>query len=386
VSRRLVAIRVAYLVGVAITLLWAPIRHFPPFGAYGSWGDVLFGSFAQWDSGWFIGIAQHGYAGKQAAAFFPLYPLVVHGVAFVVRSTLVAGVLVSLASAAATAELLFRIARARLGEAAARDAVLLLALYPLAFVFTAVYSDGLFLALTTGAFYAAQRRRPLAAGVLGALAVATRLLGLALLPALLILLWPRTRRPRDLAAPLALLLLPAALGAYAYYLHRHFGDAFAFAHAEGAYWQRHTPALGPLTGLWEALRSGEQGLAELVRHLPRHGGGSHGFAYRDRWATWNVVQLLLLLCGGWLTWVAWRRLGAAFGAYSAATLLIVLSSPADVIPLVSLPRFLLADFPLFIALAALLESRPKLREALIVVFAAVGAVAAVAFSRAVWVA
>ena len=386
-SRRLVAIRVAYLLGIALTLLWAPLRHdFPSFGAYGSWGDVVFGSFAQWDSGWFVGIAQHGYAGKQAAAFFPLYPLVVRAVAFVVQSTLVAGVLVSLASAAAAAELLYRIAREKLGERAARDSVLLLALYPIAFVFTAVYSDGLFLALSTGSFHAAQRRRPFVAGVLGGLAVGSRLLGLALLPALLILLWPRTRRTRDALSLAPLLLLPASLGAYALYLHAHFGDALAFAHAEGVYWLRHTPTLGPLTGAWDALRSGEQGLAELVRHLPRHGGGRGGFAHRDQWATWNVLQLLLLAAAVWLTVVAWRRLGPAFGVYSAATLLIVLSSPADVVPLVSLPRFLLADFPLFLALASQLETRPRAREAVIVAFAAVGALAAVAFSRHVWIA
>ena len=80
-----------------------------------------------------------------------------------------------------------------------------------------------------------------------------------------------------------------------------------------------------------------------------------------------------------LTWLAWRRLGAAWGLYSAATLLIALSSPAAVVPLVSLPRFLLADFPLFVVLA-------PYRRVVAPVFAAVGAVACVAFSRGIWIA
>jgi hypothetical protein len=265
---------------------------------------------------------------------------------------------------------LLRIARTRLGGDAPRDVVLLVALYPIAYVFTSVYSDGLFLLLAAGSFYAAQRGRSLTAGVLGGLAVACRLLGLALLPALLILLW---RRGRLRLAPL--LLLPAALGVYAFYLHEHFGDAFAFAHAEGAFWLRHTPTLGPLTGIWDAVHSGEQGLAQLVRHLPPPGA----YGKPEQYAIWNLVQLVLLGVAVWLTWVAWRRLGAAFGAYSAATLLIVLSSPAAVVPLVSLPRFLLADFPLFLVLA-------PYRRVLVPAFAALGAVAAVAFSRAVWVA
>ena len=68
-----------------------------------------------------------------------------------------------------------------------------------------------------------------------------------------------------------------------------------------------------------------------------------------------------------------------YGLYSLATLLIVLSSPAAVVPLVSLPRFLLADFPLFVVLA---PHRRRLGP----IFAAVGAVAAVGFSRGAWIA
>jgi hypothetical protein len=273
-----------------------------------------------------------------------------------------------------------------LTRAGAWDAVLLTALYPLAFVFTAVYSDALFLALSAGAFLAAMQRRPLTAGLLGGLAVATRLIGLALLPALLVLLWPRSHAPRDLVKLLPLLALPLALGLYALYLQQHFGDATAFAHAESVFWNRHTPTLGPFTGLWDAVSSGYRGAGELVRHLPRTGGLPHGYVHRDQWAAWNVVQLLLLGAALWLTVVAWRRLGAAFGLYSAAFIVVFLSTPADLVPLVSEPRFLLTDFPLFLALASVTERRPGLRLTLLCAFSAIGAVAAVAFSRGAWIA
>jgi hypothetical protein len=64
----------------------------------------------------------------------------------------------------------------------------------------------------------------------------------------------------------------------------------------------------------------------------------------------------------------------------------VLSAPAEGFPLVSLPRFLLADFPLFLALASLTLERPRARDAVLVAFAALGAVAAAAFARAIWIA
>jgi hypothetical protein len=353
--RQLVGIRLAYVVGAMIALLWSQTR--PAFD------HLFFGVFAQWDAGWFLRISEHGYDTRQSAAFFPLYPLCVRALAFVLRSHLAAGFVISLTAAAGAAALLYRLSRSR-------DAVLLLALYPIAYVFTSVYSDALFLLLALAAFDAAVRGRSVAAGVLGGLAVATRLLGLALLPALVVLLW--RRGPRRLAP---LVLLPAALGGYMLYLHEHFGDAFAFSHAESGYWLRHTPALGPITGLWRAAHSAEQGLAQLVLHLPSSGR----YGKPEQWAVWNVTNFLLLVLAVWLTWVAWQRLGAAHGLYSLATLLVVLSSPAEVVPLVSLPRFLLADFPLFIVLV-------PYRRALLPAFAALGAVAAVAFSHGTWVA
>ena len=365
-ARELVGIRLAFLAGAIVAVLWRP-GHVGLHG-WGRFGDLVFGPFARWDAGWFVAIARHGYENAQSAAFFPLYPLVVRAVSVVTGSEVAAGVIVSLASAAVAAMLLYRLSRSH-------DAVLLLALYPVAFVFTAPYSDALFLALALASFDAAVRGRSVAAGIYGGLAVGSRLLGLALLPALVVLLW--RRGPRRLVP---LLLLPGALALYMLYLHEHLGDAFAFVHAEGAYWLRHTPPLGPLQGLWDAVHSGEQGLAQLVLHLPP---GTYGKA--EQFAVWNVVNLLLLVAAAWLTWVAWRRLGAAYGLYSLATLVIVLSSPADVVPLVSLPRFLLADFPLFVALASVLAGRPRARRLVLDAFVGVGAVAIVAFARGAWI-
>jgi hypothetical protein len=388
VDRRIAAqfllFRVVFWLGAAVTLLWSPIREAaaqPPFRAWAGLGDWLFDTFAQWDSVWFLHIARHGYDLKETAAFFPLYPLLVRGVSEVLRSDVAAAVVVSLASGTVAVVVLHRLARRAIGEAA-ETTVLLVALYPIAFVFTAAYSDGLFLALAAGSFLAAVERRPLLAGVLGGLACATRLVGLALLPALLLLVWPRGRR--DLASLAPLLLLPAAVAAYALYLDHKLGDPWAFIHAQGVYWHRHVHSGGPLTGLWLAVKDGYQGASELVQHLPRAPHGT--FEHRDQWASWNVVQLVLLAAAAWLTWVAWRRIGVAYGLFSLATLVIILTSPADLVPLVSLPRFLLGDFPLFLALALVLRNRPAARLWTLVAFAAIGGAAAAAFAHHVWIA
>ena len=385
--RAFVWIRLAFWAGAVITVLWDPVhgRKVPPFGVGEAHADLVFTALAQWDAQWFVHIAKYGYDSTEAPAFFPLFPLLVGGLGRAIGSYVVAGTIISLVAATIGALLVQRIARAVLGARVADDSVLYLALYPVAFVFTAVYSEGLFLALSAGSFLAAMQRRSLLAGVLGALAVATRFTGVALVVPLVLLLRPRDRTLRELAQPLAAALLAVPLIAYAWYLHVHEHDTLAFLHAHTER-KRETPALGPLAGLWDAVSAGYHGAAELVRHLPERLGGAAGYQSRELFATWNVLHLALLALAVWLTWYAWRRLGPAFGGYSAAMLLIVLAGPIEVFPLQGLPRFLLVDFPLFIALADLTSTRPRLRTTLLCTFAAIGALATAAFAHVVWIA
>lgn len=355
----LAAIRLAYLLGAAASLLWVPVQHGGPGGS------LLLRTFDRWDSLWFVRIASHGYSTKQAAAFFPVYPLLVRGVAFVLRNHVAAGMVVSLTAAAGCAWLLERIARRHLSADGARATVLLLALYPFAFVFTAVYSDAVFLFFVLAAVDAAERGAALLAGAAAAVAVDTRLLGLALLPALAVLLRPRVW---------SLVLAPAALGLWMLYLHVHYGDWLAYSHAEHAGWQRQTPSPH---AWWHELRTLESEVSNLLFHLPAP--GPHGYPAYVNLAAYGVVDLLCLLLALWLSWVAWKRIGAAYGLYSFATLAIVVAAPAADQPLVSLPRFLLADFPLFLALA----TYPRARGVLYGLFAALGAAAAVGFAHGV---
>jgi hypothetical protein len=369
------------------TLLWTPLRRgFPRFHAYGPRSDLVFGAFAHWDSEWFLRVVTHGYDIVETSEFFPGYPLVTKGVSYLFGSALVSGVLVSVVAAGIAAVFLHRIGAPVIGEAGATDSVLLFALYPCSLVFTAAYSDGLFLALLTGSFLAATRKRPLLAACLAAAAVATRLAGLALIPPLLFLLWPRDRSLKELVRPLPAVVLPlAALGGYMAYLEAHFGDADAFVHVLDVHWHRHLETLGPLSGLWHSLSSGWHGAVELARHLPAGTGAPHGFPSRDMLATWNVLHLLVLLAVLWLTWVAWKRLGPALGLYAVSMDLILLSNTVEVVPLLSFPRYVLGNFPLFIALAAELRDHPRARQPVLIGLAAAGGVAAVAFSRGTWI-
>ena len=52
----------------------------------------------------------------------------------------------------------------------------------------------------------------------------------------------------------------------------------------------------------------------------------------------------------------------------------------------SMPRFVLTDFPVLIALASTIQERPRLRTGVLVALGAASAAAGIAFSRGVWIA
>ena len=343
--------------------------------------------WARWDSVWFLRIAEHGYQQASPAgagtAFFPLYPLSVRMVGRALLGHYVlAGILISLVASLVAFFLLHRLAEERLGADGARRAVLYLALFPFTFVLMAVYSESLFLALSLGAFVLAERGRWAGAWLLTGLAILTRAAGIALVPALLVLAWRRPDRAQALRTlPLAVVL--AAL--YPLQLWRDLGDPFAFGHAQSL-WHRHLSAAGPLGGLWDGLRAGWAGIQQLAWGATAHRAWP---AVADtppmRVALVDLAALAftaLFLC---LTVVAWRRFGAPYGLFCAVSLALPLSTPSSQWPLQSLPRFGLAVFPLFLALAAV-GGRPRLHTAIVAVSALLLGVAVTQWALWQWVA
>src|SRR5688500_10795324 len=161
-------------------------------------GNALIAPAVRWDSNWYVDTAVAGYLREdRQPVFFPLYPLLMRAVGTLVGSVLVAGILISLVAFFAALVMLHRLTERELGRDAARRTVFLLAFFPFALFFSAVYTEALFLALELGAFWAARRGRWAWAGVLGALGSATRNTGALLLPALLVLYLYGPRRDRD---------------------------------------------------------------------------------------------------------------------------------------------------------------------------------------------
>ncbi|HEY5316900.1 MAG TPA: mannosyltransferase family protein [Solirubrobacteraceae bacterium] len=347
-----------------------------PFGYF---GNLLVAPLARWDSWWYLTIAERGYGHNlMRTAFFPLYPMVVAGVGFIVRSDLLAGVIVSVVSFGIALVVLYRLASLELGsETRARLAVMLVAFCPIAFFFSAVYSESLFLALSLGAIFQARMGRWAAAGVLGALGAAERNSGVMLVVplALLYLYGPRADRPPGMAAGWAaaragwrrllpryrvepqivwIALVPVGLLAYFVYLALSVGDGLAPLHAQ-TLWFHHFA--GPFGGVWDGAVAAWDGLRQLIHGSPEPvyftAAGGDPFAV----AGLNLMLFAFLVLGVFAIIGTLRRLPIAYGAYVLAALALPLSDPVKPQPLASLPRYEVVLFPLFMWGAAWLEER-----------------------------
>jgi hypothetical protein len=259
---------------------------------------------------------------------------------------------------------------------------LYLAVFPMALFLGAVYSESMFLALTIGAFVLAERRHWLGAGLVTGLAMLTRVAGVALVPALVVMAW---RQPERRGALLRLCVAPLVFAAYPLYLGVARDDAFAFTRAQG-FWNRHLSYAGPFGGIWDGLRSAWAGVQQLA-------SGSHTHIYwtpvQDtdpmRAAAVNLEAFAFLVLLIALTVVAWRRFGAPYGLFCAVSLAIPLSAPSTRWPLLSMPRFGLVLFPCFMALAVI-GGRPRVHTAILVVSSIMLGVAVTQWALWQWVA
>ena len=334
----------AFLINVVFPLDRS--EQFTMFGKTSPFWDT----FTRYDSGWYYQIARNGYqfvaggpsvgVGKPGKiAYFPVYPILMRYVGRLFGQTpsdvYLGGIVVSWIAFALAMVALYNLASLDLPRSRAARAALLTAIFPFAFFFGVVYTESVFLLFTVLSFYGFRTRRWILGGVFGALATATRVNGILMLPALAWLAWraaePNTR-DRVLAV-VGLVLVGCGVGAYSIYVYQLSGNPFEWAasvqrwgyYPGGAPWMAHV---------------------RLVRELFTH---PYAYLAGERMAPYDTLNGLTALVVAVAIPFVWRRFGAGYGLFMLANLWLPLSSGQYE----GLGRYCAVMFPFFIWLASL---------------------------------
>ncbi|MGZ8651205.1 MAG: mannosyltransferase family protein [Actinomycetota bacterium] len=306
-------------------------------------GDVL----ARWDGGWYLSIVRDGYpsfvppgsgvAAQSSLAFFPGYPLVVRAVSGPLGlSPVFVGCAVSLVAGLGAAVALWHLAVRLTDETTADRTVVLFAFLPSAFVMSMIYADALFLFLAACCLIALLDERWVRAGALAAAAGFVRPTAVALCLACAWGAFVAIRRGGSLRALAAPALAPWGALLYLGYTWIHTGDALAFFKVESRGWGNR-------------LDIGAANTRAVLRHL--------GEPRLTFFVTVLAVVVGGLAIGLWLL-VRWHAPGVVVVYVSVVMGLSVLGSNP-----VSVPRFLIAAFPLLIPLAGRLSPRATMAVA-----------------------
>lgn len=287
--------------------------------------------WSRWDAPHFFEVAQYGYgppADPARIVIFPLFPALIR-IGSVVASPLLAGMVISFASTLAAAAGLYLLVRLDAARPAARTAVLAMSVFPTAFTLIAPYSEAPFLAFTVWSFLSARHGRWPAAGAFALLAGATRIQGACILPALAVEYWLANGRVRRDA----LWLLLAAGGPLIYLAINYatFGDPLFFLDVQREVFKVSTVAP------WTAIASAWSGVKAVEPSA--------------QWVTVYLAPFVaLVVLAATTAWAAVAKRGRpSYAVYSALTLFsfLTLSWP------ISVPRYLMGVFPIFVATGGL---------------------------------
>ncbi len=330
---RLVVVAIGYLAVATIGFR----AETPANSAINPWWDLP----QRWDAGWYVGIAHEGYewtgnvADQQNLNFFPAYPMLVRAVAFLIHTHGIprgvvfgwTATMVSIAAFAAAAAYIYRIAADQFGGDVGTGAVMLIATYPFALFYSAVYSEALYLLCAVGAWYHFEKRQLVPVAFWGVVAGLCRPNGCLL--AVPLLIWAVAQRRRDWRLYLAAMTPIIGTVLYSAWAFSFTGHPLVWAELQRTAWLRTYEGLDRT--LWQPIATmAEVGLSRYV----------------DMWP-WTIINLAPTLLALAAIWPVWRRLGPAAGSFVAINTVFPLLNGG----LVGMGRYTSVLFPMFIWLA-----------------------------------
>lgn len=328
-------------------------------------------SWANFDGEHYLSIAIIGYKGLEQA-FFPVYPVLISALAkpfiydfftALLYSTL-AGILISNLSLLLALVILFDLLKIDYSEKTSFLTLVLILVFPTSFFLGAVYSESTFLLLTIGSFYAARKKHWLIASILGAVASATRIFGILLLPALIL---EAFQQKVPLRKWFWITLIPVGLLSYMYYQWLTVGDPLAFYNLQKIVGEQHQSGLTALPQVY----------FRYIKMLLTVDPGNPIFQTTILEFLVGILFFILPIYG------YFKKVRLSYIFYALAGFLV----PTIQGSFSSVPRYVLVFFPSFLALAIWLEQRPKYLRIIAVLVLLLGlCLETILFLRGYWVA
>ncbi len=279
-------------------------------------------SLANWDGMHYLSIARNGYTQNFQYAFFPLYPLVVRIISIITQNFLISAVLISIVSSYLAINVFYGLAKTDLKEKVAAKAVFYMLIFPTSFYLLMSYSEGLFILFVMLSFYYLKKKKILFSVIFASLASATRLAGLAVVLALMVDILSNHSLHRK---KWLILIAPTGFLSYCLYLFSKTGDPFYFLTSQ-LHWMRSLAMPG--LNIWETLRV--VSFPGLLLKYPN-----------------MAIDLIFTIFLIGMVLRSFRFLPFSYGVYGLISLLLPLATPT----LMSMPRFILPIFPIFILMA-----------------------------------
>lgn len=340
-DRILETVILLFLLLRAITLIAAhlgikllPFKHSFPYAdaVLLKYGSPLLWSWGNFDGVHYLMIAEKGYVFGLTQAFFPLFILLIRFFNIFLDNRLLVGLLLSHTLFIASLYILYKLIRLDFKKEIAHWSLIFLAIFPTAFFFLSLYTESLFLFLVLSSFYLLRKKKYFAAGIIGALASATRITGIFLVPAFLYEIAQSRKLKAKSLKHFSAFLPSIGLLSYMWFLKSRFNDPLLFAHVQEGFGGGRTT--GKLVLLYQVFWRYLKMVLTVDRTNP---------LYFTIWL--EVLSALLFL--GLIVFAYFKKIRKSYLIFAVLAYIL----PTLTGTFSSMPRYVLGLFPCFIAVA-----------------------------------
>ena len=338
-------------IAVAAQAVWSRLNDEEPVNGLTGLVQV----FDSWDGHWYLDVVREGYphhimpnvtyfVSDARAAFFPLYPRLVHYLDNIIPGGPVTVALaVNVLLGAAFIYLIGVIAKNLFDVKTSEKAMIIAALFPGSFVLNWAYSEALLLTLACMCFIALSKKMWLWAGIFAALGTACRPNGVALVAACAVASLIAIKQDREWKSLIAPLLSPIGFVGFMAFLMHHTDENFAWFRVQSQAWK-------------EGTSFGATAVSRTFDFILNPTGSPTSVLTAA-----SMFAMILALIALWKF-----RMPAMYTAYTAVVLALMLI-PATV---TARPRFLFTAFPLIFPVArALRDDDDKWWPIVLLIFA-----------------